>query len=206
MPDATPALTGEVIAEMIVAAEAAPSQQLAFYQPEPTATNDWHGKATVAGLRFQSVDRQTAFLAGDARWIATFSPPAALALCREVVRLRADQAAARELLLDANPLVFGADGTIDHEKPLAELVSLAAEKILHLRRLHAEVIGHAESASLDRARLRGLLRELQRLRALLAECRAVIGGKSVSKAERFALLTNLDDALALDLAPPEPGT
>jgi hypothetical protein len=77
-----------------------------------------------------------------------------------------------ESLLEANPLVFGSDGTIDHDLPLGVLIARAAEKIIHLRKLHAEAIEIAERREIALAQQRTVNVQLAER---LAACSELLG-------------------------------
>jgi hypothetical protein len=82
--------TPATLAAMLRATESAESKDVpwAAWQVEPTASNDWAGKAMIAGLPIKSVDRSPAFLAGDAQHIAAWHPAAAAAVAQEALAAR----------------------------------------------------------------------------------------------------------------------
>lgn len=80
---------------------------------------------------------------------------------RRALAADAECDAARETLADVLlPFVFAPDGTVDESAPLAKLAPLAAEKILHLRKLHGEAVAIAERCSLDLDHLREAARRV----------------------------------------------
>lgn len=103
---------------------------------------------------------------------------AAAEMFNEIVQLKEELTVARETierqqreaydaashLLRANPLTFGADGTIDYTLPINEIAKQAAEKIEHLRKLHGSAM---ESATAAEARVKALEAENEKLRKSL---------------------------------------
>lgn len=72
----------------------------------------------------------------------------------EITRLKSDNESARQSLMDVMmPFVFDEQGIPDDDAPLSKVAPLAAEKILHLRKLHSEMCEAELQRSIECGRL-----------------------------------------------------
>jgi hypothetical protein len=69
-----------------------------------------------------------------------------------------ERAAVRAILINANPLIFGTAGTIDHSLPLEDVADRVAQRIEHLRAMHGEALEFAAASEQRRRELVEALR------------------------------------------------